>query len=60
MIVNAKIVVSVSFFGNRENRDHGECQVFLSEFMTKNENRELFLPMNDPPGIGVILNTSIL
>ena len=37
MIVNAKIVVSVSFSGNREYCDYREYQVFLSEFMTTNQ-----------------------
>ena len=36
MIVNAKIVVSVSFSGNRQYCDYREYQVFLSEFMTAN------------------------
>ena len=36
MIANAKIVVSVSFSGNREYPDYREYQVFLSEFMTTN------------------------
>ena len=49
MIVNAKIVVSVSFSGNRE----------YCEYRKYCENRELFLSMNDPPGICVILNTRV-
>ena len=44
---------------NCEYCDQREYRVFLSEFMTTNKTLEIFLPVNDPPGICVILSTSI-